>query len=102
MRSGENRATSRCWYRCARVGAARQAGFFIPFFAFAWVAVLVPPPTLWLAVGSGVGTILASWLSGNLDKKKLMPEIIEKDRVELAKKDLLEKLTQYIEGKPDP
>ena len=31
-----------------------------------------------------------------------MPEIIEKDRVELAKKDLLEKLTQYIEGKPDP
>ncbi|HEX2523713.1 MAG TPA: hypothetical protein VHP35_16445, partial [Terriglobia bacterium] len=73
--------------------------FLIPFFLFAWVAVLVPPPTVWLAVGLGVGTILASWLSGNLDKKKLMPEITAEDQDQLAKKDLLEKLTQYIEGK---
>jgi hypothetical protein len=73
--------------------------FLIPFFLFAWVAVLVPPPTLWLAVGLGVGTILASWLSGNLDKKQLMPEITADAQDQLAKKDLLEKLTQYIEGK---
>jgi hypothetical protein len=73
--------------------------FFIPFSVFALVAGLSTLPTLWLAVGLGVGTILASLCSRKLDKKKLMPEISREAQGLLAKKDLLEKLTQYIEGK---
>jgi len=73
--------------------------FLVPFLVFAWVATLVQPPAVWLAIGLGVGTLLASWLSADLDGKQLMPEISREALKRLAEKDLLEKLTQYVEGK---
>lgn len=73
--------------------------FLIPFAIFALIAAFVQPASVWLGVGVITGTLLASWMSSKLDEKKLAPEITDEDKRLLDKKDLLDKLTKYVEGK---
>ena len=64
-----------------------------------WVAAVISTPAFWLSVGLALGVILAVWRSTKLRPEKFKPPISGEELTERKKKDLLEKLTRYIEGK---